>query len=280
MKLKKSHIIPLILLSGLLIAKPVFAEDNVSQDDHPMGYYIKQEQEALLAQKNLPAPQTQVAPATPEEDESENTVTPTQTLPSSAIHVRMLSTAAPMLNSNTSSLPRRDAVDISSYQNWMNQADFYALRSAGVKTIVVKLTEGENYTNPYAKSQINMAKTAELTIATYHFVSDPTRIQYEAAYYAKTAKTLGLSSNTVMIEDAEAPSTAYNWTNVSIVFKNTMASHGFHNIRYYTSQSWITSGVINTSTLGAKNMWVAQYPPGTPSTYAAMWKNSNTINSA
>ena len=49
MKLKKSHIIPLILLSGLLIAKPVFAEDNVSQDDHPMGYYIKQEQEALLA---------------------------------------------------------------------------------------------------------------------------------------------------------------------------------------------------------------------------------------
>ncbi len=280
MKLKKSHIIPLILLSGLLIAKPVFAEDNVSQDDHPMGYYIKQEQEALLAQKNLPAPQTQVAPATPEEDESENTVTPTQTLPSSAIHVRMLSTAAPMLNSNTSSLPRRDAVDISSYQNWINQADFYALRSAGVKTIVVKLTEGENYTNPYAKSQINRAKTAGLTIATYHFVSDPTRIQYEAAYYAKTAKTLGLSSNTVMIEDAEAPSTAYNWTNVSIVFKNTMASHGFHNIRYYTSQSWITSGVINTSTLGAKNMWVAQYPPGTPSTYAAMWKNSNTINSA
>ncbi|MBD5854201.1 GH25 family lysozyme [Lactococcus lactis] len=280
MKLKKSHIIPLILLSGLLIAKPVFAEDNVSQDDHPMGYYIKQEQEALLAQKNLPAPQTQVAPATPEDDETENTVTPTQTLPSSAIHVRMLSTAAPMLNSNTSSLPRRDAVDIASYQNWMNQADFYALKSAGVKTVVVKLTEGENYTNPYAKSQINMAKTAGLTVATYHFVSDPTRIQYEAAYYAKTAKSLGLSSNTVMIEDAEAPSTAYNWTNVSIVFKNTMASHGFHNIRYYTSQSWITSGVINTSTLGAKNMWVAQYPPGTPSTYAAMWKNSNTTNSA
>ena len=41
MKLKKSHIIPLILLSGLLIAKPVFAEDNVSQDDLPMGYHIK-----------------------------------------------------------------------------------------------------------------------------------------------------------------------------------------------------------------------------------------------
>lgn len=44
MKLKKSHIIPLILFSGLLIAKPVFAEEVISSDNTPMGHYIEQEQ--------------------------------------------------------------------------------------------------------------------------------------------------------------------------------------------------------------------------------------------
>lgn len=45
MKLKKSHIISLILFSGLLLVEPVLAEDNVTSDNHPMGYFIKQEQE-------------------------------------------------------------------------------------------------------------------------------------------------------------------------------------------------------------------------------------------
>ncbi len=278
MKLKKRYLFPILIITGLF-ALPAHADDTVSQVDHPMGYYIQQEQEAVLAQENLPAPQPQIAPLTPE-TETEDTVTPTNSTSSETVHVRALSTAVPMLNSNDGSLPRRDVVDIASYQYWMKQTDFNALRSAGVKTVVVKLTEGETYINPSAKSQINMAKSAGLTVATYHYVSNPTRIQYEAAHYAKVAKSFGLPNTTVMIEDAEFPSTAYNWTNVSVVFKNTMASHGFHNIRYYASQSWINSGVMNTSTLGAKNMWVAQYPPGTPSTYAAMWKNSNTTNSA
>ncbi|XOW21396.1 hypothetical protein QK908_02505 [Lactococcus cremoris] len=39
-------------MSGLLIAKPVFAEDNVSQDDHPIGYYIKQEQEQQVSDES------------------------------------------------------------------------------------------------------------------------------------------------------------------------------------------------------------------------------------
>lgn len=35
-----------------------------------------------------------------------------------------------------------DAVDVASHQSWMTQADFNALKAQGVKTIVVKLTEG------------------------------------------------------------------------------------------------------------------------------------------
>lgn len=287
MKLKKRFLLPVLLVAGL-IASPAFAEEIVSNGNYPMGYFIQQQELAQLAQENLPAPEKQIAPesspSTSESDETAETATPMTRYTSSAIKVQPLSHIVPMLNPNEAALPRRDAVDIASYQSWMTQADFNALKSAGVKTIVVKLTEGESYTNPYASSQINMAKAAGLNIATYHFVSNPARIQYEAAYYAKTAKNLGLPSTTVMIEDAEFPSTAYNWTNASLVFKNTMASNGYPNVRYYTSQSWVLSGVMNASSLGARNLWVAQYPAGTPSSnpsnsYNNGWKDSNTTNS-
>ncbi len=168
MKLKKSHIIPLILLSGLLIAKPVFAEDNVSQDDLPMGYYIK---------------------------------TDTAEVPS--IRARSFAAALPAANapdtlySDNTSLPRKDAVDISSHQSWMVQADFNAIKAAGVKTVIIKLTEGTGYINPYASSQIQMAKSAGLNIAVYHYATlqgansqdagNSLAVQ-EANYFANTAK--------------------------------------------------------------------------------------------
>ncbi|WP_396425274.1 GH25 family lysozyme [Lactococcus cremoris] len=119
-----------------------------------------------------------------------------------------------MRYSDNTSLPRKDAVDISSHQSWMVQADFNAIKAAGVKTIIIKLTEGTEYTNPYASSQIQMAKSAGLNIAVYHYatlkgadkqnVADSLAVQ-EANYFANTAKKLGLSTNIVMIMDCEQP---------------------------------------------------------------------------
>lgn len=250
MKLKKSHIIPLILFSGLLLVEPVLAEDNVTSDNHPMGYFIKQEQE-----------QSQQA-----SDETSNSSTDeTPNIRARSFAAAPVASAPSNLSSTDTSLPRQDAVDISDYQKWMVQSDFNALKSEGVKTAIIKLTEGTSYLNPSAAKQILMAKNAGLTVATYHFVYDPTNIQNEAAFYAQKAKALGLSTNTVMIEDAESPSQYYNWTAVSQVFKSTMNKAGFNNIRYYTSQGWVSSGVMNASTLGAKNLWVAQYLYGKPS---------------
>ena len=243
MKLKKRYLIPLLLFATVL-AKNVSADEQISPNNHPMGYYAQEQTQASRIHSLL-------KDADPDAS-TPNPATPAATAPSN-------------LSSTDSTLPRQDVVDIASYQYWMNQADFNALKAAGVKTIAVKLTEAESYTNPYAKNQIAMAQAAGLNVATYHFVSDPTRIQYETAYYAKVAKSLGLPSSTVMIEDAEYPSQNFGWTNVSQVFKNTMTQNGYPNVRYYFSQSWVSSGVVNADTLGAKNLWVAQYLYGKPS---------------
>lgn len=196
MKLKKSHIIPLILFSGLLIAKPVFAEEVISSDNTPMGHYIEQEQS-----KEASTESTSDSSTTPNIRARSFAAVPASNAPSD-------------LKSDDNTLPRKDAVDIASYQSWMTQADFNSLKSSGVKSIIVKLTEGTNYTNPYAANQIKMAQNAGLNVAVYHYArltganlqssANSLAIQ-EAAYFAKVAKSFGLSSNTVMIMDCEQP---------------------------------------------------------------------------
>ncbi|WDA68600.1 GH25 family lysozyme [Lactococcus lactis] len=275
MKLKKSHIIPLILFSGLLIAKPVFAEDNVSQDDHPMGYYIKQEQEQQAS--------------------DESTSTDAAEVPS--IRARSFAAAIPAANapdilySDNTSLPRKDAVDISSHQSWMVQADFNAIKAAGVKTVIIKLTEGTGYINPYASSQIQMAKSAGLNIAVYHYATlqgansqdagNSLAVQ-EANYFANTAKKLGLSTNIVMIMDCEQPykdssgkiigpnPANVDWATAAAKFASQLKSQGYSNTIFYTSSSWLGTNTatcqMNYNTLGgAKKVWAAQYLYGTPS---------------
>ncbi|KGL67454.1 hypothetical protein LX03_01105 [Limosilactobacillus mucosae] len=62
-----------------------------------------------------------------------------------------------------------DAIDVSSYQGAMSVGTYSWLKSLGVKYVIVKLTQGTTYTNPYAQTQINNAKEAGLTVATYDY---------------------------------------------------------------------------------------------------------------
>lgn len=276
MKLKKSHIIPLILFSGLLIAKPVFAEEVISSDNTPMGHYIEQEQSQEASTES-----TSDSSTTPNIRARSFAAVPASNAPSD-------------LKSDDNTLPRKDAVDIASYQSWMTQADFNSLKSSGVKSIIVKLTEGTNYTNPYAANQIKMAQNAGLNVAVYHYArltgansqsaANSLAIQ-EAAYFAKVAKSFGLSSNTVMIMDCEQPyrdgsgniigpnPVTVDWATAGVQFSNQLKAQGYANTIFYTSASWIGTNTatcqMNYNTLGgAKKLWAAQYLYGKPSSNA------------
>lgn len=78
-------------------------------------------------------------------------------------------------NIGDSSRPRVDAVDVSSWQSEMSQANFNTLKEKGVTTVIVKLTEGNDYTNPYAIKQIKAAVNAVecrcLSFCTFFFYS-------------------------------------------------------------------------------------------------------------
>lgn len=189
-----------------------------------------------------------------------------------ANQLTLLTTDVPYdLSSSDTSLPRKDFIDIASYQNWMTQADFNQLKKLGVKGVCVKLTEATSYRNPYAKTQIAMAKKAGLVVSTYHYsrFSSVAAAKAEANYYAAFAKELGLASTTLMVNDAEDPDmnpTQVDATITSLAFKNQLAANGYSNVVHYCSASWVgNTSYMEPQKLGAENFWVAQYLYGKPS---------------
>ena len=185
----------------------------------------------------------------------------------------------PDLYSDDATLPRKDAVDMASYQSWMTQADFNQLKAQGVKTVVIKLTEGTTYKNPYAVSQIQMAQNAGLNIAVYHFAdfgstttgqtTANSEAMTEAAFFAQTAKSYGIPAGAAMILDAEMTTdgnygipTGFSWTSASLAFFNQLKINGYPNVKYYTSGSLAvdyTNG-MEPRIIGATNIWMSGYP--------------------
>ena len=159
-------------------------------------------------------------------------------------------------------------VDVSSHNGHISVEDYRQLASKGVGGVVVKLTEGTHYTNPYAESQVRNAQAAGLQVSTYafsHYTSD-TEARAEARYYAAFANKLSLPKNTVMVNDMEDPKMQTGINQHTQAWADEMRKQGYANLMYYTSASWVDQnnlrhkGSINTSLFGLDNFWIAQYP--------------------
>ncbi len=159
-------------------------------------------------------------------------------------------------------------VDVSSHNGHISVEDYRQLASKGVGGVVVKLTEGTHYTNPYAESQVRNAQAAGLQVSTYafsHYTSDA-EARAEARYYSAFANKLSLPKNTVMVNDMEDPKMQSGINQHTQAWADKMRKQGYTNLMYYTSASWVDQnnlrhkGSINTSLFGLDNFWIAQYP--------------------
>ena len=159
-------------------------------------------------------------------------------------------------------------VDVSSHNGHISVEDYRQLASKGVDGVVVKLTEGTHYTNPFAESQVRNAQAAGLQVSTYafsHYTSDA-EARAEARYYAAFANKLSLPKNTVMVNDMEDPKMQSGINQHTQAWADEMRKQGYANLMYYTSASWVDQnnlrhkGSINTSLFGLDNFWIAQYP--------------------
>ncbi|MDT2696467.1 DUF5776 domain-containing protein [Enterococcus gallinarum] len=182
--------------------------------------------------------------------------------------------------------PKKDFIDVSSHNGNISVQDYEMMKQYGVKGVVVKLTEYTTYRNPYAKAQVKNAQQAGLKVSVYHyswFTSEAEAIA-EANYFADFAQELQLPKSTLMVNDIEEPKIANqgDHTQNSIAFKKRLNELGFSNVIHYSGLYWITQGLIDASTLGEKNIWVAAYPYTLSTTqlysnYSA-WQWSSLVN--
>ena len=172
--------------------------------------------------------------------------------------------ATPTFSSSNQNLPRMDFVDVSSHQGEITVNDYLNMKKQGVTGVVVKLTESTTYTNPYARSQINNAKTAGLKVSAYHYswFQNKQTAEAEAAYFANAARSFGLGTDTILVNDAEQYQINNGrLTENSLYFTSVLSNkYGYKNVHHYSMASWFTPGIIDMSKLGGDQYsWKAHF---------------------
>ncbi|WP_423215713.1 GBS Bsp-like repeat-containing protein [Streptococcus equinus] len=155
-------------------------------------------------------------------------------------------------------------IDISSHNGVISVSEYQSLKRQGITGVVVKLTEGTSYTNPYARAQIANAQAAGLRVSAYHYshYESAAEAKAEAQYFVNAAKSMGLSGATTMVNDMEEQAMLRSDLNANTqAWKDEMNRLGYNNNVYYTMASWldVKGGKFNTSKFGMSNLWVAHY---------------------
>ena len=187
-----------------------------------------------------------------------------------------LATPAKLTNSTdvpspTLKVQPKTFIDVSSHNGEISVDDYRVLARQGVGGVVVKLTEDTWYNNPKAPSQVRNAQIAGLQVSTYHFSRYTTEeeARAEARFYIQAAQKLNLPKSTVMVNDFEDSNMLPNINRNTQAWVNEMRKHGYNNLMFYTSASWLDEnnlgyrGPVSTSQFGIENFWVAQYPSTT-----------------
>lgn len=161
-----------------------------------------------------------------------------------------------------SSRPTVMAVDVSSYQSGLTQENFNKLASLGVKTIIVKATEGTGYTNPFAVQQIKRAHNAGMNVSLYQYAtySKTDEAKAEANYLLNWLKQNKINPNILIMSDIESAEVTVSSVGQNMqTFQNTLSNAGYSNQGFYTSQAYKYRQQL-TAIDGAKKGWIAQYP--------------------
>lgn len=154
-------------------------------------------------------------------------------------------------------------IDVSGYQE--DSVDYFQrAKDQGVMGVVVKLTEGSEdgsaYVNPRAATQIRNASAVGLQVSCYHFAryTSNADAQNEARFFVKIAKQYGMTSDTLMTDDAEVHSVA-DYNSATSAFLNEVKALGYTRVGLYSSKSFFTSGILNSHGFGEAKIWDAGY---------------------
>lgn len=176
-------------------------------------------------------------------------------------------------------------MDVSGYQP-DTVSFFQAAKNAGVKAVIVKLTQGsadgDAYVNPKAQAQINNARAVGLLVHGYHYArfNGNQDARNEAKWFTDHAKKFGLGPESVLALDIEDKANAKYATGDANAFLQAVKDAGYPKVDIYSMASWFWQGRLNAAQLIAKNKWVANYgvsQPGVDNVGTWQWTDNYKI---
>ena len=172
---------------------------------------------------------------------------------------------------------RGDAIDVASYQSGLVLNDYKQLKAKGIKTVIVKVSQGTGYLNPAASNQIKNAIQAGLKVAVYHYATfnNSGSGQNEGKHMADCLRKLGLGPNTLIFADMEDRATLNNQVKNGLnSFWNALNNAGYRNHAVYVYAGYKYRDAV-VSTVGKSRTWLAQYPftPSRGGHYEKQWRN-------
>lgn len=177
-------------------------------------------------------------------------------------------------------------MDVSGYQP-DTVSFFQAAKNAGVKAVIVKLTQGsadgDAYVNPKAQAQINNARSVGLLVHGYHYArfNGNQDARNEAKWFTDHAKKFGLGPESVLALDIEDKDNAKYATSDANAFLQAVKDAGYPKVDIYSMASWFWQGRLNAAQLIAKNKWVANYGVSQPGVdNVGTWQFSSNYNIA
>lgn len=173
-------------------------------------------------------------------------------------------------------VPRADFIDVSSWQGYISAEEFKQIKNIGIQGVVVKVTEGTTYINPFAYNQIHNAKKAGLKVSGYHFsrYKNHDEASMEARFFFESALKSGLEKKDVFVNDAEHEDLIRpkdQMTSEAFTFKNELTLLGINTTDIYMTEYW-KNQYIDLNKLG-EGGWIASYPVSP--THNQNWHSKN-----
>ncbi|MBX6334369.1 LysM peptidoglycan-binding domain-containing protein [Candidatus Saccharibacteria bacterium] len=164
--------------------------------------------------------------------------------------------------------PDIDFIDVSHHQGDSGLPyPFYTnVKGAGVKGVVVKVSQGNYYVDPAASVNIANAKAAGLQVNAYHYMLAKTTsaAKTEAKWFDKKLKLVGFKKSygyvAVDVEDNSLKSLSKSaLTNVVNAFVKEMKALGYTKVDLYTGSAFYNDQ-LNPAALTISKPWLARYP--------------------
>jgi GH25 family lysozyme M1 (1,4-beta-N-acetylmuramidase) len=167
-----------------------------------------------------------------------------------------------------STQPDIDFIDVSHHnsEKGLPLAFYQTVKAAGVKAVVVKVSEGEYYVDPAASVNVANARQAGLIVNAYHFAryKSNAAAKAEADWFDRKLKLVGFDKNkdgyvVVDVEDPTLANSPDKLTEYTNTFIREMKKLGYKRVDLY-SGSYFYNSRLKPKSLDVDKPWLASYP--------------------